>query len=67
MANHTPAQDYRRLSCGCCTGRAHDAVPGLRVDYCICWIHEDTPRGKAPRTCRHHDPAPPAYSDVGSG
>lgn len=31
-----------RLSCGCCT------------DGCVCWNHQDTPRGVTPQICAYH-------------
>lgn len=51
--------DYRQLGCGCCTGRAYTVKETWgeyedRTDRCTCWMHQDMPRGIAPKKCSQH-------------
>lgn len=55
--------NYRQVGCGCCTGReateqADWGTYTVRVDQCVCWIHQDTPRGRPPHKCTAHGPRP---------
>jgi hypothetical protein len=52
IAPIAPIIDYRRISCGCCTGKP--GPDGSRVDRCTCHFHQDTRRGVFPRECSVH-------------
>lgn len=56
---YTAIPDYRLGTCGCCTGRSTEAKDGyggyrLAVDQCVCWIHQDAPRGRPACKCSVH-------------
>ena len=38
--------EHHTVSCGCCT------------NGCICWNHQDTPRGLSPTVCPFHQTTP---------
>jgi hypothetical protein len=51
--------DYKRISCGCCTGRPILRVASWgswedRTEQCVCWVHQDRTRGLAPNVCPAH-------------
>lgn len=55
-------ENYRRISCGCCTGVAGTlTVQGdpcsytIRQDQCVCSIHQDMHRHGPARRCSQHD------------
>jgi hypothetical protein len=46
-------EPHKRISCGCCSGNGTGAgMPGN--DQCVCWMHQDTPRGRPVHVCAHH-------------
>jgi hypothetical protein len=52
----TASDTPRQLSCGCCTGIAVDGDP-MRLDQCVCMVHQDIPRGRPSRCCAFHRPS----------
>lgn len=54
--NTSAVENYKQISCGCCTGKAVKTGENYRIadDQCVCWMHQDSPRGKPARTCSHH-------------
>lgn len=56
-------QEYRQISCGCCTGReATEAADWgtykVRTDQCVCFMHRDPARGLPQGKCSRHGPQP---------
>ena len=44
---------HKQATCGCCTGDGSGyGMPGN--DQCICFMHQDTPRGRPPKICAYH-------------
>ena len=48
--------DYRKVSCGCCTGKTVEQGANWRKadDQCVCWMHQDSTRGMPQTVCSVH-------------
>lgn len=58
MIDYTTIEDYKVVSCGCCTGKtvkaSNEGRYRLAEDQCVCWMHQDAPRGSPARKCSRH-------------
>lgn len=54
-----PVEEYKLISCGCCTGKTVEEQPGpggwrKAEDQCVCFMHQDMRIGIRPKKCSKH-------------